>query len=224
MSLFSNSLISSSKGFISSLSGSSLITQIAGDAFSTIFASQVKAGDRALIGGISLSEAKKLYKQQSGMSLAKANLWCLNINNLRTGIAPEMNMFAKSVSTSPLSFAGEVVDIGSASFSKPGAMAPVEMRVTTFDDLGGSIKGWAKNLKKLMAPGDGTFGLPITYLLRVTLIHGFINMSADNAGGAYIDNYIMQLMSAEYTNNRSEDGLQEIELNFREFDTCNCLV
>ncbi|HEX8590649.1 hypothetical protein [Pseudomonas sp.] len=224
MSLLDSTLVQAAKSSVSSISGTSMVTAIVGDAFSTVFASQVTAGDKALMGGVSLAKAKQLWQSQYGLSFAKSNLWHLNITNVKTGIAPTVNLFAKGVQTTALSFGAESVEVGATSFAKPGNMAPKEYHVTTFDDLGGSIKGWAANLKLKMAPGDGTYGLPLSYLLRLTLTHGFIGTDAENSGGAHIDNAIVQLISAEYTNARDQDGLQEIELSFRQFDPCTNIV
>lgn len=136
----------------------------------------------------------------------------------------DFNLFATDVSYAPVQITGDAQKVGTASFSKPIGRELVEMRITTLDDRFGSLKKWAKLKSSLVALPNGTMGLPITYLLKVRIKHGF---SADNlllAENAYEDEFVMYVSNVEADLTRREDGFQDVQLTLTQFDTFTNLI
>lgn len=224
MSAFSRIANQLGQNYLSAIGQASPLLKFGTDLLSQKLTSGVKLGDRALMGGLSLANYRHLIEDFQRIDRAKANLFHFNATNLQTGTAPAMNMFVVDYGLSPFTVRGESVAVGAGSFDRVDGVDAVQLRVTTMDDAGGSVKTWFKNLKRTMAPGDGTVGLPLGYLVRITLTHAFPSAQSDNAGGAFVESYVMRPGSIEYEGSRRQDGLQELQLSFVEFDTFTNLV
>lgn len=224
MSIFERVAYQVGQKFAGNLGGLSGLAQFGLSVLQNRAAARVKAGDRALIGGISPQRAREIFDKTAKIDYAKKNLFHINVANLRTGQAPEVNFYAIDVGYSDMQVQGNPVMIGSGHMDTIESLSPTEMRVTTMDDVGGSIKTWFSSLRQAMASQDGTFGLPLDYLVRITITHAFIGPDADNAEDAYIDSFIMRPGSIEKELSRREDGLQELQLSFVQFDSFSNLV
>ena len=219
MSLFDRVANQIGQNYLSKLGQLSPLVKFGTDIISGKLTSSVRAGDKVLTGGITLKNYAKIMDEFMAIDLARRNLFMFSAVNLATGTAPEMNMLVQSVSYSPFTVRGDAIQIGAGSMDNVTGVEPVQMTVQTLDDVGGSVKTWFKNLKRQMAPGDGTVGLPLDYLIRVSVTHAFASNRAKDAGRAYIDSYVMRPNAIEFEGDRRDDGLQEITLSFVEFDT-----
>ncbi len=110
---------------------------------------------------------------------------------------------------------GEAIRIGSAFYDKVDGTERIEMRVTTYDDADGTIKRWFEDLRYKVAHPDGTFGLPIEYLVRFTITHASI---MEGVGSAYTNTYVMRPGSIETDLSRRDHAMAEIPMTFVQFD------
>lgn len=203
------------KGDLSGAFGS-LLNQVLGPALgSSLSGTQLK-----LVGGITLDEARRLFEETANTDFAKKNLWFISATNLGGGSAPYLNLFATEVSYTPITIAGEAMRVGSGQFDKVDGTERVSMRLTTYDDSSGTIKRWFHDLAAKLAHKDGTFGLPSEYLIRLTVTHATIT---EGQGGAFTNEYVMRPESIESELSRREDGLEELQMTFVQFDTFSSL-
>lgn len=178
----------------------------------------VPDGKSRLYGGVTLAKAREIFKKHSAINFAKANLWFIRISDLSDngGIMADFNMFATNVSYAPITISSEAMRAGSGSFDVVQGSERVSMRVTTLDDEDGTIKKWFSDRGSRVCHADGTYGLPVDYLLRVEVYHAHIT---DEAPSAYFDEYLMRPAGIEYDLSRRDDALQELQLSFEQFDT-----
>ncbi|WP_454056800.1 hypothetical protein [Cupriavidus sp. Marseille-Q8015] len=178
-----------------------------------------------LLGGLTLLEAEQLAERIADTDYARKNLFYLEITDFDPrsyGIAPPselFNMFATAVQFSPITIAGDSKQIGSGALDGLQGRELVQLRVTTFDDVYGSIKRWMQVRSDAAVAPDGTFGLPVDYLVKVRILHAAINDETMMRFGGYEQSYIMRCAGYETDMNRGEQGLQELQLSFVQFDT-----
>lgn len=181
-------------------------------------------GRSSLIGGITLSEAKTIFEQTRGIEYARKNLWRLEIEDLspRQESPSLINLLATDVSYAPWTITGDAVRIGTGYMDTVQAAERVEMRVTTMDDAAGSLKKWFEERSLLIGHADGTIGLPVDYLVRVTVTHAVIGDNAIGAKSAKKDVFIMRPGNIEYDLSRRDQAMSELQMTFVQFDTfCN---
>lgn len=178
----------------------------------------------ALLGGITMKEARAIFEECVATDYAKKNLWHIAITNLSGGEPYNFNLFATDVGYAPSTVSGDAVLIGSGSFDNITGTERVEMRVTTLDDSEGSIKRWFKDRYDRVARPDGTFGLPVEYVFKVEVMHAFISERAEGSGAAFIDTFLMRPTSIEYEKSRRDDNLEELQMTFTQFDTFSALT
>jgi outer membrane lipoprotein SlyB len=183
-----------------------------------------KLGKLQLLGGISLGEAERIASEALSTNYAKKNLWYLQLGEWEKedgyeDISHAFNMFATDVSYAPRSITSEGKPIGMAVMDSISGAERAELRVTTYDDARGTIRGWFESKLSKVAHDDGTVGLPSEWLIK---IHVF-QSATDEIGGAlfgqFKDSYLMRPTSIEYELSRTEDGLQTIQMTFSQFDT-----
>lgn len=185
----------------------------------TLLPGSAAAGPSQLLGGITLQQAKEIFDQSIATDFAKKNLWCIRVRNLQGGTPLDINLFATDVSYPGFTVTGDAVHVGSGSFDTVTNSERREMRVVTMDDTGGSVKRWFAERHDVMCHADGTFGLPIEYLFRVDVLHAFINEETDGAPAGWVDTFIMRPGNMDLDLSRREDGMQEIQLTFVQWDT-----
>lgn len=224
MSLFDRVASQLGQNYLSRLGQVSPLVKFGTDLLSSKLTSKVAAGDHVLTGGITLANYAKVMEEFQAIDLARKNLFMFSATNLATGTAPDMNMFVIDYSYSPFTVRGDAVMIGAGSMDNVTGVEAVRLQITTMDDMGGSVKTWFKNLKRAMAPGDGTVGLPMDYLIRVGVTHAFAHEDADNAGSAFLDSFVVRPESIQLEGSRRDDGMQELQLSFVQFDTFTNLV
>lgn len=173
----------------------------------------------ALLGGITLKEARQIFEQHAAIDFAKKNLWCLRITNLSGDAGVDFNLFATDVNYTAFTVTGDAIHVGTGSFDVVTNSERIEMRVTTLDDATGSVKKWFHDRHDRMCFPDGTLGLPGDYLFRVEVMHAFIHEEAYGADEAFWDTYIMRAGSIDADKSRRDDAMEELQMSFVEFDT-----
>ena len=183
-----------------------------------------KLGKLRLLGGISLSEAERIAAEVQSTSYAKKNLWYLQIGEWETeagyeDIGHAFNMFATDVSYSPGSITSEGKPIGMGVMDGISGTERAELRITTYDDARGTIRGWFAAKKAKVAHDDGTVGLPIEYLIKILVGQSATDEMGGTLFGQFTETYLLRPTSIDYELSRTEDGLQQIQMTFSQFDT-----
>lgn len=174
-----------------------------------------RKGTSKISGGITLQEARRMFEEAAATDFSRKNLFHISAVNVSRGSAPNLNLFATAVAYAPHTLVGEAVRIGSAWMDRPEGMERVEARITTYDDSFGTVKRWFEALRLAYAKNDGTFGLPVDYLVKIRITHGGIQ---EGSPALYANEYTMRAGSIECDNSRREDGLQELQMSFVQFD------
>lgn len=183
-------------------------------------ASQTKfwGGPTPLFGGISPTEAKRIYDEMRGQRLSKKNLWLIEVSSRLQGDASQrFNLFATDVEYEPYILAGEKRRIGGAVVDVVQGAEPVELRLTTMDDQTGSLKKWFAAHHGKAASRDGTIGVPDSYAITIKVVHSFI--TRDSNRGGYEDAGLFRPVNLSVSLSRREDGLQEVQMTFSQLDT-----
>lgn len=183
-------------------------------------ASQTKfwGGPTPLFGGISPTEAKRIYDEMRGQRLSKKNLWLIEVSSRLQGDASQrFNLFATEVEYEPFVLAGEKRRVGGAVVDAVQGAEPVELRLTTMDDQTGSLKKWFAAHHGAAASRDGTVGVPDAYAITIKVVHSFI--TRDSNRGGYEDIGLFRPVNLSVSLSRREDGLQEVQMTFSQLDT-----
>lgn len=183
-------------------------------------ASQTKfwCGPTPLFGGISPTEAKRIYDEMRGQRLSKKNLWLIEVSShLRGDASQRFNLFATEVEYEPFVLAGEKRRVGGAVVDAVQGAEPVELRLTTMDDQTGSLKKWFAAHHDAAASRNGTVGVPDTYAITIKVVHSFI--TRDSNRGGYEDIGLFRPVNLSVSLSRREDGLQEVQMTFSQLDT-----
>ena len=171
-----------------------------------------------LLGGISPTEAKRIYDELRGHKLAKKNLWLIEVSSaLRSDASLPFNLFATELEYAPFIVEGDKKRIGGAVVDVVQGAGPVELRLTTMDDSSGTIKKWFAAHHGAVAARDGTVGTPAQYAIKIRVVHSFVT-TGSNRGG-YEDIGLFRPSSLDVSLSRREDGLQEVQMTFSQLDT-----
>jgi hypothetical protein len=197
------------------------------NALTSPFASDLlfEATANPLLGGITPFEARQIIQEVQSTNYAKKNLFYVEILDFYPGSGTAgkssglFNLFSTSVSFGPCTAEGEAVNIGSAQMDNLHGSGRTELRITTLDDAYGSIQRWFETRFDGMAHNDGTFGVPADYLVQIRLLQAAVNDTVMQRFGGLQRKWVMRPGTLETEMNRGEDGLQEIQLSFTQFDT-----
>ena len=174
-----------------------------------------------LFGGITPSEARRIYEQAQGEARAKKNLWLLEVSSRLAGGSMNMpdrfNLFATELEYSPFITTGEKRRIGGAVVDTVQGAEPVELRLTTTDDKAGNIKRWFAAHHGAAAHRDGTVGVPDEYAITIRVVHGYI--TAESNRGGYEDVGLFRTANMDVSLSRREDALEELQMAFSQLDT-----
>lgn len=181
-----------------------------------------------LFGGISPIEALRLYQESAAETYARKNLFLIEITSFGlsgpSDVAEQkFNLFATDVGYTPFTVNGDRADVAAASVDLPKNGAPVEVRFTTYDDQAGTLKTWFGRRCAAVVKPDGTVGLPAEYLVKIRIVHSFITADTVLSGAFGIPAYYRP-QSLETSLSRGEDGLEEIQMTFTQFDTFQTVV
>jgi hypothetical protein len=182
--------------------------------------------DNPLMGGITPFAAQQIIADVQATNYAKKNLFFLEVldyfpsqGGTQQKISGLFNLFATNVSLSPYTVTGEAQAIGSANMDRVHGTERTELRITTYDDAYGSMKRWFETRVNLVANQDGTFGVPADYIVCIRILHAAINDEVMQKYGGFEQRFIMRPASLETELSRTENGLQEIQMTFSQFDT-----
>jgi len=185
-----------------------------------------------LLGGISLAEAENIFNQVSKIEYSKKNLFFIAIEDF-VAIGPNFtrgtqspanfNLFATDVGYNTITLSGDAIQLGGGSFDVLKQSERVEMRITTMDDSNGTLKKWFEERASMAVHSDATFGLPIEYLSRITVLHAFISPDVPGAKNGHVNSLVMRPGTIEYDLSRKDQGMQELQMSFVQFDTFTSL-
>lgn len=137
--------------------------------------------------------------------------------------AAKFNLYATEVQYTPITINGEPVQIGSSVIDNLQSTDHVEITVTCRDDKTGTIKRFIDSKASQTAHSDGTFGIPTDYAVNVRIIHGFIDEDIANDRG-FENSYLCRVSGMDLGGNRSDNGLNEIQIKFTQIDTTRAVL
>lgn len=173
-----------------------------------------------LFGGITATQAKQMYDDMQGISLARKNLWLVEVtSNVWFGLldVANFNMFVTDLEYSPFIISGNKIGVGSSKVDLVEGSDAVELRMTTLDDKVGTLKRWFANCCDAVASQDGTVGVPDDYAVKIKVLHSFI--SDDSNQGGYQDIGLFRPVNLDLSLSRRENGLEELQMTFSQLDT-----
>lgn len=190
---------------------------IAGDAVQALLRGDTKQVF-SLTGGISMRDAREMFKRAARTNYAKTNLFFISIVDLKSnGSATDINFFATAADYPAFTISSSPIQTGGAAFRGRTTYELADIRLTTLDDTSGSVKKWFVERKKRMVHGDGTFGVPMDYLMKIQITHAYAQEV--RGAGVYTDEFIVQPGSMELQLTRRDDALQEVQMTLPQFDT-----
>lgn len=127
------------------------------------------------------------------------------------------DMLALDVSYGP-ALQADHVQIGSSFMDRPTGRMPTELSITTMDDEAGTLKQWFQAKLDQIAHPDGTFGLPVDYLVNIEIVHAIPSAEVPTAHLAY--SYVMRLrpQSIQVEHSRRDQAVAELPMVFNQFD------
>ena len=171
-----------------------------------------------LFGGISPAEARGIYDQIQSTKLGRKNLFLVQVSSPLFGdISSVFNLFATELDYSPYPVSGEKIKIGAAHIDSVNSSDPTELRITTMDDIYGTLKQWFAGQATRCAAQDGTVGVPADYAIIITVLHSFITEDSGSAGYQNIGYY--RAANIDTSLSRRDNGLEELQMTFAQLDT-----
>lgn len=169
-------------------------------------------------GGLKPSDAAKIYQDAMLTDRARKNLFFLTVESELLGDMSEtFNLFATDVERGPSEVSGTKARVGSAQVDLLTQSEPVVLRITTLDDVNGTLKQWFEAQTAAVARPDGSFGVPggsNGYAVTITIQHAF---AADMGG--FTGKVLCRPQSYEVGLSRREDALEELQMTFMQLDT-----
>ena len=193
---------------------------LGGDALGNLLSGQASqglywSGANMLYGGITPSEAKRIYQEAIDTGRAKKNLFLLKVQSALAGdFSHEFNLFCTDIDRGPHEVSGAKVRAGAAQLDTLTQAEPVVLRITTMDDRAGTLKRWFEAHLEAMAARDGSFGVPADYAVTITIQHAFVG----DIGG-YASRTLCRAQSYEVGLSRREDAMEELQMTFTQLDT-----
>lgn len=171
-----------------------------------------------LLAGLTPREWSALMRKSLSISWAKSNFFLLEMSSplYSKEDSDVFNMFATSASYSPITISGSQVKIGGTNIETPTSSEPVTLTLTTRDNEDGFFKQWFLEHAAATVNGDGTVGLPITYAIRIRIVHDFLTEETNQNG--FEDIGLFRVANEEISLSRDEDGLELITATFQQLD------
>jgi hypothetical protein len=171
----------------------------------------------------SMDAVREAFQRSAMIEKSWKNLYHVAITEYRKsqeapGGAGGFNDYVFDVSFAPVTMPGEQVQLGSANLDSLPSTERVELRMTVFDDIRGSVARWFIAKCDQAAPQDGTFGLPVEYLVTVDLTH-MATRGPEPPSKRLRHKFVMRPTNIEIELSRRESGLQELQLSFVQWDT-----
>ena len=183
------------------------------------------------MGGVTPAQAQRIMRDTLNTNFAKKNLFLVSAITLNEEIGDvPLNLFVTDVNYGPITITADAHKIGSAVVDQPNGTEPVELRLTTMDDESGTVRTWFDRLSSSVTRTNGTFGLPCSYLVQISILHSFISDESEaywlgtqkdksKSTSAWKKQAFYRPVSLESDLSRKEDGLEEFTLVFHQFDT-----
>ena len=134
-----------------------------------------------------------------------------------TGLTSVFNLLAADISYSAIGIEGDKVKLGSSVADRITGATATEVRVTTFDDENGTIKRWFKAKASQAAHSDGTVGVMSDYLVRLRVLHSFVDDQANQGG--FEETLLLRPNTIEHELSRREQAISEFTMTFTQIDT-----
>lgn len=166
---------------------------------------------------------RRAFQESAMIEKAWKNLYFVKIEEFKRsqespGGADGFNTFVIDVSFAPSTMPGEAVQIGSGNMDSLMSAERVELRMTVFDDARGSVKRWFLAKCDQATHIDGTFGLPVEYLVTIDLTH-MATLGPGQPDERLRHKLMMRPSNMEIELSRRDNGLEELQLSFTQFDT-----
>lgn len=193
---------------------------LAGDALGNLLSGQSSQGRywsaaNMLYGGITPSEAKRIYQEAIDAGRAKKNLFLLKVQSALVGdFSHEFNLFCTDIERGYGEVSGGKVRAGGAQLDTLTQREPATLRITTMDDRRGTLKRWFEDHIAAVAAQDGSFGVPADYAIVFTIQHAFVGDV-----GAFAGRMLCRAQSCETSLSRREDAMEELQMTFTQLDT-----
>lgn len=161
--------------------------------------------------GLKPSEAKAISSAVTNTPYSRKNLWFLEIENSGEAV----NLFAIDIDYNMATVRSDKRIIGGITIDTVQGRDPVELRITCYDDIDGSIKKWFLEAIEKTSSADGTVGLPGDYAMKIRVVHGNI-VDHDKS---YRFDKLFRPVSIETNLSRRDQALEELQLSFTEIET-----
>lgn len=162
---------------------------------------------------IDLSNVKLVTEIVRNINYAKKNLFLLEIIGPKgLDISQIFNLLVSDVEYTPMQISGDKRKVGGINVDTVLGIDPIEMSVTAFDDINGTLKKWFTDASNLISDKDGTIGLPDNYAIKIKVNHGF-PLSFFTFEGLFRANSITSSLS------RRASELEEITMTFSQLDS-----
>jgi hypothetical protein len=196
------------------------------------------------LGYLTPNQVKATAKKMSEMGPARKNLFFVRMTDLkppglyyaekRTEYNKNMpkepdkltpttvlDILVLDVSYSPSTLTGEKVNIGSVVMDKITGTEAVEIQITTMDDDVGTLKRWFDGKVSQAANADGTFGVPMDYMLSLQIVHGVASSQMDQQfiDKAYKREFWVRPVSCSHELSKREQAPSELQMTFTQVDT-----
>lgn len=176
-----------------------------------------------LFGGLTLDRYRQLFLEGAQVQRSWKNLFHVSVRELKTskecpsGPGP-LNLLAVDVGFAPCTMPGDMIPVGAANVDSLMQTERVELRMTTLDDWRGSLARWFVAKCDQAAHTDGSFGLPVEYLVEVTVTEMATVDDADQ-DKRLRHRWLMRPANIEVELSRRANELKELQMSFVQFDT-----
>ena len=177
---------------------------------------KLNAFDNPVFSGVTLNRAIDLFNQHRFTKLAKKNLFLIEVSSKLTAHeSAVLHLLATSVDYPSVQTNSTSEKLGTAYVDLIDSSEAIDLSVTAYDDMRGTLKAWFKNHAAESAPTDGTAGLPSNYAIRIRVVHGVI----DDGQAGYEDKGWFRAQAMTNSLSRHEHDLHEVSMTFKQIDT-----
>lgn len=208
----------------------------AADLASAIFGEPFEDQWNPLLGYLTPRQVYEIQSRVLEMYPTRKNVFCIRITDPNPPgglgvvdgkhIPGLFDLLAIDVSYQPQTITGEKVPVGSAVMDRVTGTESVDIQITTIDDEIGTIKRWFKAKCDQIVNGDGTFNPPAGYLFNMEIVHALPYdhgvdpvLPSEVVKAAFSDKFMVRAVSLQSELSRRDQSLQELQLNFTQFDT-----
>jgi hypothetical protein len=183
------------------------------------------AAPAPIFGGLTLERAIQIFQESAGTARAFKSLWHIEIQERKTteqtprGIGSKLNLLAIDCTFDPVIANDDQSLVGAAVIDSISGTDRVQVSLTTYDDISGSIQKWFAAKHEQMAHTDGTYGLPSDYLMTMIIRHMDVD-AVGNVGQRAVHRFLVRPSTMSIDLSRRAHDLEELQMRFVQFDTC----